>query len=136
MVVPSAIFGGRDGPSAAVIDAVATGDVRLAISDDGLAEFVRVVGYPEIEELIERPVRAVEVALSIGVMGYMHHPRRLDWPSLVDPKDGWVFDLAHAAGAHYIVSYDGHVREAAEALEFVALDPEDLMETLRRQYER
>ena len=81
-------------------------------------------------------MRAVEVALSIGVMGYMHHPRRLDWPSLADPKDGWVFDLAHAAGVHYIVSYDRHVREAAEALEFVALGPEDLLETLRRQYER
>ena len=72
MVVLSAIFGGRNGPSAAVVDAVATGDVRLAISDDGLAEFVRAVGYPETEELIERPVRAVEVALSIGLMGYMH----------------------------------------------------------------
>ena len=74
MVVLSAIFGDRNGPSAAVVEAVATGDVRLAISDDGLAEFVRTVGYPEIEELIERPVRAVEVALSIGVMGGVHVP--------------------------------------------------------------
>ena len=62
----------------------------------------------------------------------MCHPRRLDWPSLRDPKDGWIFDLAHAAGAHYIVSSDSHVREAADALEFVALGPEDLLETLRR----
>jgi hypothetical protein len=49
MVVLSVIFGGRNGPSAAVVDAVATGDVRLAISDDGLAEFVRAAGYPETE---------------------------------------------------------------------------------------
>jgi predicted nucleic acid-binding protein len=136
MVVLSAIFGKRDGPDAAVVDAIATGDVRLAISDDGLAEFVRVVGYPNVEELIKRPVRAVEVALSIGTMGYMHHPRRLDWPSLADPKDGWVFDLAYAAKADYIVSYDAHVREAAAALEFVALRPEALLETLSRRYER
>ncbi len=137
MVVLSAIFGDRDGPSAAVVDAVATGDVRLAISDDGLAELVRVAGYPQVEERIQRPVRALEVALSLGTMGYMHHPRRLDWPSLRDPKDGWIFDLAFAAGADYIVSYDvDHVHEAAHALGFTPLHPEDLLETLRQQYER
>ncbi len=137
MVVLSAIFGDRDGPSAAVVDAVATGDVRLAISDDGLAELVRVVGYAHIEEKIQRPVRALEVALSLGTMGYMYHPRRLDWPSLGDPKDGWIFDLAHAAGANYIVSYDeAHVHEAAHALGFTALSPEELLDTLRQQYER
>lgn len=135
MVIVSAILGDREGPSAAVLDAVATGHVRLAISDDQLSELVRVLGYPTIEESIARPVRAFEVALDIGTMGYMYHPRRLDWPSLTDPTDGWIFDLAHAAGADYIVSYDEAVRNAASALEFVAVSPEELLEILRRQYE-
>jgi predicted nucleic acid-binding protein len=65
----------------------------------------------------------------------MYHPRRLDWPSLRDPNDGWIFDLAYTAGADYIVTYDNAVRDAADALGFVAVLPEDLLEILRRQYE-
>ena len=136
MVVLSAIFSDdADGPSAAVISAVATGDVRLAISDDQLSELVRVTGYEGVEDLVGRPVRAFEVALDIGTMGLMYHPRRLDWPSLRDPKDGWIFDLAYASGADFIVSNDNAVRDAADALGFVALPPEDLLEALRHQYE-
>jgi predicted nucleic acid-binding protein len=135
MVVVSAIIGDREGPNAAILDAVATGDVRLAISDDQLSELVRALSYPETEHSIGRPMRAFEVALDIGTMGFMYHPRRLDWPSLSDPKDGWIFDLAHAAGADYIVSYDNAVHSAASALQFVAVSPEDLLELLRRQSE-
>ncbi len=68
-------------------------------------------------------------------MGFMYHPRRLHWPSLGDPKDGWIFALAHASGADYIVSYDGAVRDAADELGFVVLPPEELFGVLRRQYE-
>ena len=135
MVVVAAIMGQRDGPSAAVMDAVAKGGVELAISDDQLAELVRVMGYEDIQGTIQGPLRAFEVALEIGTMGFMYHPRRLDWPSLRDPKDGWIFDLAHAAGTDYIVSYDRAVRDAAAELGFVAILPEELLEILRRQYE-
>jgi putative PIN family toxin of toxin-antitoxin system len=136
MVVVSAVFSDdAEGPSAAVVRAVTTGDVRLAISDDQLSELVRVMGYEGVEGNIGRPLRAFEVALDIGMMGFMHHPRRLDWPSLRDPKDGWIFDLAYTSGADFIVSYDNAVQEAAEDLGFVAISPEDLLEILRRQYE-
>lgn len=136
MVVVSAVFSNdAEGLSAAVVRAVATGDVRLAISDDQLAELVRVMGYEGVEHLVGRPVRAFEVALDVGTMGFMYHPRRLDWPSLRDPKDGWIFDLAYASGADYIVSFDRAVRDAADVLGFVALSPADLMDALRRQYE-
>lgn len=135
MVIVAAINGSREGPSAAVVDAAATGDLQLAISDEALSEFVRVMGYPEIEEQLMVPVRSFEVALDIGTMGYMHHPRRLDWPSLTDKKDGWLFDLAYASGADYIVTYDGGVQDAAQLLGFVALPPEELLEILRHQYE-
>lgn len=88
MVVVAAIMGQRDGPSAAVIDTVATGGVELAIRDDQLAELVRVMGYEDIQGTIQGSLRAFEVALDFGTMGFMYHPRRLDWPSLRDPKVG------------------------------------------------
>jgi predicted nucleic acid-binding protein len=91
--------------------------------------------YEDIQGMIQVPLRAFEVAIDIGTMRIMYHPRRLDWPSLRDPKDGWIFDLAHAAGLDYIVSYDGAVRDVAAELGFVAVLPEELLELLRRQYE-
>ena len=136
MVVLSAIFSeDAEGPSASVVRAVATGDVRLAISDDQLSELVRVMGYEDVEGNIGKPLRTFEVALDIGTMGFMYHPRRLDWPSLTDPKDGWIFDLAYTSGADFIVSYDNAVPEAADELGFVAIYPEDLPEILRRRHE-
>jgi len=135
MVIVAGVIGRREGASATVLDAVAAGDVHLAISDDQLTELVTVMGYGAVEELIERPVRAFEVALDIGYMGFMYHPRRLDWPSLRDPNDGWIFDLAYAAAVDYIVSFDRAVRDAAAELGFEAILPEELLEILRRQYE-
>jgi putative PIN family toxin of toxin-antitoxin system len=135
MVVLAAMLGDREGPSAAVVDAVATGDVRLAVSNDQLRELVTVMGYEGVEDALARPVRAFEVALDIGTMGFMYHPRRLDWPSLRDPKDGWVFDSAYSSGADFKVSYDRAVRDAADELGFVALPPEDLLTILRHGYE-
>lgn len=132
-MVVSSIIGSSEGADAAVIYAVATGEVRLAISDDQLSELVRVVGYGDIELQIERSVRAFEVALDLGTMGFMYHPRRFDWPSLTDQSDGWIFDLAYASNADYIVSYDNAVRKAANRLGFESLFPEDLLEILRRQ---
>lgn len=134
MVVVSSIIGKPEGADAAVVDAVATGEVRLAISDDQLSELVRVIGYGGVESQIEHSVRAFEVALDLGTMGFMHHPRRLDWPSLKDQNDGWIFDLAYTSNADYIVSYDSAVHEAANELGFESLLPEELLEILRRQY--
>ncbi len=133
MVVIAAVTGDPSGPSAAVLDAISTGEVRLAISDDQLSELVRAFGYPEVEEMVGRPVRAFEAALDIGYMGVMHHPRRLDWPSLHDPNDAWMLDLAHASGADYIVSHDSDVEVAAEPLGFECVPPEELLEILRQR---
>lgn len=90
MVVVSGVAGDPAGSSAAVLDAASTGQVRLAIGDAQLSELVRVFGDPEIEELTKSTVRAFEVGLDIGYMGIMHHPRRLDRPSLADPKDSSI----------------------------------------------
>jgi predicted nucleic acid-binding protein len=52
MVIVAAVVGDPEGASAQAGRAVATGSVRLAISDEYLSELVRVFGYPAIEENI------------------------------------------------------------------------------------
>jgi putative PIN family toxin of toxin-antitoxin system len=136
MVIVAAVSGNPEGASAMAVRAIASGEATLAISDDYLSELVRVMGYPAIEERIERPVRAFETALDVGAMGVMYHPRRLDWPTLRDVGDNWVFDLAYESGADYIVTIDRDIRDAASELGFNAIYLEDLLETLRRHYER
>jgi putative PIN family toxin of toxin-antitoxin system len=131
MVVVAGVIGRTEGASAVVIREVATGGVRLAISDDFLRELVRVIGYPNVEDRIGRPVRAFEVALDLGTMGIMHHPRRFDWPSLRDPGDGWIFDLAYEAGVDYVVTNDDAVTDTAAELGFEAATPPELLEVLR-----
>ncbi len=86
-----------------------TGEVLLAISDDFLRELSRVVGYRDVEARIASPARAIRIAPDVGLMGTLHHPRRYGWPSLVDPNDGWLLDLAWEARADYIVTRDGHL---------------------------
>ncbi len=135
MVIIAAVSGDPEGASALAVRAVAPGEARLAISDDYLSELVRVMGYSAVEERIGRPVRTFEAALDLGTMGYMFHPRRLDWPSLSDPGERWIFDLAYEASADYIVSFDGDVCDAASELGFNAIYPEDLLEILRRALE-
>jgi predicted nucleic acid-binding protein len=132
MVIVAAVCGRPEGASAMAIRAVATGSARLAISDDYLSELVRVMGYPSVEDRVETPMRAFEVALDLGTMGYMYHPRRLDWPSLSDSGDRWIFDLAYESSADYIVTSDSAVHDAADALGFDAISPGELLEILRR----
>ena len=122
---------GETGADARVVRAVTTGEVRLALSDDALRELVRVVAYPEVEAKMGRPVRAFEVALAVGLMGTLYHPERLDWPSLRDPKDGWVFDLAFEASADFIITRDHHVLKAGRRLGFEVTTPPEVARSLR-----
>jgi predicted nucleic acid-binding protein len=141
MVVIRAVVGRRDAPDALVLRAVATGEVRLAISDDGLRELQRVMNYDFVREKIADPLRAFTVGLDVGVMGKLFHPRKLDWPTLPDPKDRWVLDLAFEAGSEeshppYIVTRDRHFldrRTELAAMGFRILTPEQLLEKLRRK---
>lgn len=139
MVVVRGIVGRRDGADALVLRAVATGEVRLAVSDDGLRELQRVMGYGSVREKISDPSRAFAVGLDIGVMGTLFRPRRYDWPTLPDPKDRWVLDLAYEAGssesrAPHVVTHDGHFldhRAQLEALGFRIVTPEQLLDEVR-----
>ena len=141
MVVIRAVVGRRDAADALILRAVATGEVRLAISDDGLRELQRVMNYDFVRGKITDPIRAFAVGLDVGVMGKLFHPRNLDWPTLPDPKDRWVLDLAFEAGSEEshppsIVTRARHFldrRSELEAMGFRILTPEQLLEKLRRK---
>jgi putative PIN family toxin of toxin-antitoxin system len=130
VVIVGAILGKPESADAQVLRAVETGGLRLALSDDGLREVIRVLSYPEVEAKIRRPVRAFEVALALGLMGRLYRPRKLDWPSLRDPKDGWVLDLAYDAGADIIVTRDKHLFRVASSLGFEVWTPPKLLEII------
>lgn len=136
LVVVSAIIGNSDSASFALLRAIETGDAALAVSDDWLRELVRVLEYPRIASVIgadqSKPARAFRIALGIGLMGPLHRPRRLDWSSLSDPNDGWIFDLAFESRADLIVSRDARVIAAGQALDFEVLDPAAALRRIRQ----
>lgn len=130
LVVVSALVGPDNGSSRRVIWAIATGDARLALSDDFLREVSRVIRYPDVIPKIRGPVRAFEVALEIGLMGEMNHPRKVDWPSLRDPKDSWMLDLAWDAVADYIVTRDPHLLNFSPPFPVEVMEPHQLLTRL------
>jgi putative PIN family toxin of toxin-antitoxin system len=135
LVVVSAIIGNPSSASFALLRAIETGECHLAVSDDWLRELVRVLEYPHIAGLIGadsgKPARAFRIALGIGLMGRLYRPRRLDWPSLSDPNDGWIFDLAFESQADLIVSRDTRVIAAGQALDFEVLEPAEVLKRIR-----
>lgn len=136
MVVIRSILGRPEGADARVLRAVATGELFPAMSDEGLLELQRVLGYDFIRERISDPIRAFTIGLDLGIMGKMFRPRRYDWPTLPDPKDHWVLDLALEAGSAeartpHIITRDGHFLDRTkdlEALGFKILTPSQLLE--------
>lgn len=132
MVVVSAIVGSPRGSSAAVLDHVATGGVKLVISDEPLSEIVRVLAIlPSREEWPSRRESSRSPSTS-AIWGSCAIPRRLDWPSLPDPKDAWVLDLAHDSNADHIVTHDRPLTTTAKRLGFDVKTPANLLRELRK----
>lgn len=124
------MVGPESTPHHRLLDKVAAGDVLLAVSDAFLRELSRVVGYPGIEFRIVSAARALRYGLDIGTMGLMRRPTRYDWPSVKDPDDGWMLDLAWASGADCIVSRDPHLTDAEMPFPVEVLDPRELLARL------
>jgi len=101
-VVVRALTGRPDSASSEVVRAAQTGEVRLAVSDAFLAETIRVLREPRVEARIVSAGRAFGVTLGLGFMGRHYRPRRHDWPSVPDPNDYWMPDLALASGADLV----------------------------------
>lgn len=129
-VVVSALVGPAGSPHDRLINRVASGDVLLALSDDFLRELSRVVGYPDVEPQIVSAARAVRYGLELGVMGNLQPTPRHDWPSISDPHDGWMLDLAWTVHADYIVSRDPHLTRATMSFPVEVLEPHQLLERL------
>lgn len=123
MVVVSAVCGRPGSSNSRILEAVETGEVRLAISDQYLIELVRVMGKPKVEAKIGSPARAFKMGLDIGVMGLLEHPRQLAWPNLQDPDDRWILDLALESGADFIITRDKGVLRDAPRSSFEVLTP-------------
>jgi putative PIN family toxin of toxin-antitoxin system len=108
-VVIRALIGSTEASSYRMVRLAATGDVRLVHSDEGLRELASVVREKDEEGLVRRSSRAFGVAMDLWAHGTLYHPTRRDWPSIPDPDDGWMLDLAFEATADYIVSWDPHL---------------------------
>ena len=132
MIVVSGVIGKRTGSDARLLEAIETGLVRLALSDAWLIELYRVFGYPDVKKYLPDPARVLRAASSLSLMGKLFQPRKLDWPSLSDPKDWWILDLADAAQADVIVSFDKAVIKAGQRLTMIVQSPSELLETLRK----
>jgi predicted nucleic acid-binding protein len=130
MVVLGAVIGKPTASDARTLRLVETGVLRLASSDAWLRELSDVLSRPEIAGLVSDPGRVFRAALTVGVMGALYRPARFDWPTLTDPKDWWMLDLAFEAGADFIVTRDTKVLKAAPKLGFEALTPPQLLERL------
>ncbi|NJK43648.1 MAG: putative toxin-antitoxin system toxin component, PIN family [Pleurocapsa sp. SU_196_0] len=133
MVVVSAVMGRVDASDARTLEAVETGRVRLALSDEWLRELSDVMSRDFILERETEPGRAFRAGLTLGLMGELFRPERLDWVSLTDRKDWWLLNLAYASGADFIVTRDRRVTRAATALGFDVVTPPELLTLLREK---
>ncbi len=132
-VVVRALMGRVDSSSSEVVRAAQTGEVRLAVSDAFLAEMTRVLREPRVEARIGSAGRAFEVALDLGFMGHHCRVRRHDWPSVPDPNDYWMLDLALASRADFIVTWDPHLLDHEIPLPIEVVTPARFLEELRRR---
>lgn len=129
-VVATATLGSTDASSAAVVDAVDAGGVRLALSDDYLDEMARTMSKPYLQENASVG-RAFRIALTLAYMGEGFRPARHEWPSIPDRKDWWLLDLAFESAADSIVTWNTRHLGPARSLGFKVLDPPELLQELR-----
>lgn len=113
-----------------IIRRAGTGTVRLAHSDEGLRELTRIVREKDAQGLIASASRAFEVAMDLWAHGSLYHPTRRDWPSIPDPDDGWMPDLAFDAGAEIIVTWDSHLLDHEIPFPVEVLKPPELLAKL------
>ncbi len=66
-------------------------------------------------------------------MGELYQPAGYEWPSVPDPGDYWVPDLAWEAGADFVVSGDPHLLDHKIPLQAEVVTPARFLEELRRR---
>lgn len=129
--VVTALIGDESASSYLILSAVGTGAVRVALSDAFLVELVRTVRNRYRRGLILDAARAFEAALDLGLNGEFRRPPGWDWPSVPDPNDRWMPDLAYDADADFIVTWDRHLLDAELPFGVEVVTPPELLRRLR-----
>ncbi|MCA3748198.1 putative toxin-antitoxin system toxin component, PIN family [Rubrobacter taiwanensis] len=128
--VVTALIGDEGASSYRILRAVGAGDIRVALSDAFLVELVRTVRNRYRQGLILNAARAFEVALDLGLQGELRRPPGWEWPSVPDPEDRWIPDLAYDAGADFIVTWDRHLLDAELPFSAEVVTPAQLLQRL------
>lgn len=118
----------EEAASRRLLRAVGTGAIRLALSDDFLREAIEVVRRRE--DQIVSAALAFEVAIDLWTHSSFYLPTKHEWPSVSDREDYWVPDLAWAARADYITSWDPHLIRATLPFPVEVLEPHVLADRL------
>lgn len=129
-VVITGMIGDPSASSARVVRAAGTGAVRAALSDALLRELSEIVLRKEQEGLVRSPSRAFDAAVDLWTHGTLYRPTRIDWPSVNDPEDHWILDLAWESEADYIVARDPHLTRATMPFDVEVLLPHELLASL------
>lgn len=114
-----------------VVRACGTGTLQPALSDASLKELTEVVKRLDRQGQIVSASRAFEAAMDLWNHGKFYRPRRFDWPTVVDPDDHWVLDLAWDAQADFIVSLDQHLIEPTMPFPVQVVEPHQMIAGLR-----
>ncbi len=130
-IVVTALIGDERASSYQILRAMSTGAVHVALSDAFLVELVRTVRNQHRHGLILDAARAFEVALDLGLHGELRRPPGWDWPSVPDPNDRWIPDLAYDTGVDFIVTWDRHLLDAKLPFPVEVVTPPELLRRLR-----
>lgn len=119
-VLVSALLG-PEGPPAAVMRAWRAGAFELVVSARLLDELIRVTARPELARRLDS-IAVDELLAALNVYAFVEDDPPAERVVKADPKDDYLVALARAAGAHAIVTGDGHLLDV-EGLRPPALAP-------------
>lgn len=122
----------RRGSSAAVLDRVGTGEFDCCLSVALFLEYESAVLRPESG--IQLPVAVLEDILDYLAAVGIHQKIHFLWrPTLADPADDHVLELAVAAGCDSIVTYNGRHFRGADRFGIRIIRPPEFLLELRSQ---
>ncbi len=133
-----------DGPAAACWQRVLAGELQLFTDDPTLAEVADVVSRPKVAKRLAFDAEIAKTFLDdIRKRSTQHAGAPARFSYRRDPKDEPLVNLALAAGAKYLVTWDNDLLDLMQpdnadgialrllSAEFVILTPPDLMRILR-----
>jgi putative PIN family toxin of toxin-antitoxin system len=115
-----------------IYEAFLKGELRAVISEPLLFELEKVLGYERMRALGVTPSVAARLMRDLLLLGeYVAPVPQLDWDSLSDVKDWYLFDLLFEARANALVTQDLKVQRAGAALQMSVFSPIQLCQAHR-----